>query len=143
MVTSSAEKKEKNVEVILDTSFLMIPHFWKIDIFSELDYLIEGNYNLIIFTNVIEELENISKSRGKDGTAARVALKLLGEMEKRQKVSILKASGGVDSSILNYIEGNSSKDLILCTNDYELKKRAKKLGCRIITLREKDRIDFA
>lgn len=63
----------EEVWVILDTNFLMIPESEGVDIFSELDRLIDRKYEIVVPEVVLEELnlilENGSSSEKK---AARV-----------------------------------------------------------------------
>ena len=55
------------VKVVLDTNFLMIPHQFGVDIFTELKNVMPYVYELIVFDKTIDELQAIKKrSNGKN-----------------------------------------------------------------------------
>ena len=70
-------------EVVMDTNFLLLPYQFKIDIFTELDYLIDEPYELVVSSKVRAELEHLSGRVGKSGSGARFALKLLDVNSKK------------------------------------------------------------
>jgi len=106
--------------IVLDTSFLISAVDFKLDIFSELERICDFAYSLAIVDKTIDEL------KGKKWE------KLIKEMIKKKGVRILKTNDGqyVDELLL----GLKQKDLIIATQDKELKK---KLKVPIITIRQK------
>ncbi len=56
----------KDFLIILDTNFLMIPELYGVDIFDELDRVVDRKYTLIVPEVVIGELENIKENYGGD-----------------------------------------------------------------------------
>ncbi|MEM2890740.1 MAG: hypothetical protein QW358_05340, partial [Candidatus Hadarchaeum sp.] len=69
-MVSSSEKRV--LQIIADTSFLMIPGMFEIDIFGEMDRLLESSYELLIPRPVVLELERISKQgKPKERAAAK------------------------------------------------------------------------
>jgi len=123
--------------VILDTNFLLLPVQFKIDIFSEISDLLEEKVEFIVFDSTLKELSEISKSKGKDGTAARVALKLLEE----GNIRIIKGqSKNVDNDIISYCKQN--KNTLVATNDATLRKKLKRIGVRVIFLRGRKKLDY-
>lgn len=118
-------------KIILDTNFLMIPLQFRVDIFSELERICHFNYNLYVFEQSVDELNNIiEKQKGKSRNAAKFALKLI----NMKNIGILEAEGrSVDSIILK----NADKDTIVATQDGLLKKKLLEKGVSVIILRQK------
>ncbi len=127
-----------NKMVILDTNFLLIPYQFKIDIFSELSYLIEDAYDLIVPTGVNAEIEKIAKSKGRHALGGRLALKILAI--NKDKVKFVKSDGLVDDWNLKFA---NDKRAIICTNDKKLRLLSKKAKLRTITMKSKAKIGFA
>lgn len=126
-------------KVVVDTNFLMLPYTEGIDIFSELERLIVRKNVLIVPREVTTELERIidnRESRGRDKTAARIALQLI---EKKNMVFI-DEKGSVDDQIIAYSKKNS--DTVVCTNDKELRKKLGKLNVEIIGMRGGNHLDY-
>jgi rRNA-processing protein FCF1 len=123
--------------VILDTNFLLIPFQFKINIFGELDYLIEESHYYVISSRTLNELERLGASVGKDGMAARLALKMIGAGKPR--IEIVKNDLGVDDWIVDYSKEGRA---IVCTNDAALRKRLKRFNVKMIVLKAKSRLGF-
>ena len=117
-------------KIILDTNFLTLPHQFKIDIFSEIDRIMEENYELFTLDSVINELNKLSESKGKDAVAAKIGLKLI--KEKKIKVIDTKEKN-VDKTIVSI----SNKDTIVATNDKILRKKLNDKNIKTIYLRSK------
>lgn len=112
----------------------MIPAQFHVDILTELGQVIP-HFKLIVPSFVKEELENIEKrSRGKDKTAASVALKLIRSPQIEVMDVYLKRKERVDDALLRISR-------VLCTNDILLKKRARDRGITVIYLRQKKYLD--
>ena len=118
-------------KIILDTNFLLIPIQFKVDIFSEIDRICDFNYKLFIFEQSIDELKNIiEKQSQKHKKAAEFALKLI----KLKNIEIIKSDEqDVDSLILE----NLDKDIIVATQDINLRKELLKKRASVIMLRQK------
>ncbi|MEM2139096.1 MAG: hypothetical protein QXM96_03000 [Candidatus Woesearchaeota archaeon] len=156
--------------IILDTNFLLLPFTLKIDIFSEINKIVFFPYEFVVLEQSIDELNKIASNKnekGKDREAARLALKLINQKQKKNELKIVnfikdkqktlyKAINSrnllVDDIILmlassneyneknieNYIIFKNLKDnLIVATNDADLKKKLKNLGIKIIYLKNK------
>jgi hypothetical protein len=119
--------------VILDTNFLTIPYQFNIDIFKEIQRVVEGNYELTTLDCVVNELEKLKKGRGKDAAAARVALLLI--KEKNVKV-INTCEKNVDNTIYKIADQNT----IVATNDKDLIKKLKDKKVKVLYLRSKQQI---
>ena len=120
------------MKIILDTNFLLIPERFKVNIFEELDIVVEEKYELIVPEGVVNELKRLAERKGKDGRAARVALVL---MEKK-KIKILKTKeDSVDKAIKELAK--RFKNCAVATLDSKLKKDLLMEGKKVIYLRAK------
>lgn len=109
----------------------MIPAQFHVDILTELGHIIP-NYNYLVPSFVIDELENIkNRSKGKARTAASIALKITESPEINIINVNLKKRERVDDALLRISN-------VLCTNDIGLKRRAKDKGITVIYLRQKN-----
>ena len=119
-------------KIILDTNFLLIPYQFKVDIFSEIDRIIDKTYEICVLSTTINELKSlVNKGKGKDKKAAKLALELIDHAE----LKIIKSETSyVDKAILEIV---NKKTHIIATQDKELKKSLQKKGIPIIVLRQK------
>lgn len=118
--------------VIIDTNGLMIPGQFGLDIFSELKRL--GFEPYLVARASVRELEKIcSEGRGRDRTAAKIALSLL------DRCTIIEKNGFADDIITDMaVDMNTA----VLTNDIELKKRLCSKGVTIVYLRDKTRLSI-
>jgi len=108
----------------------MIPYQFKVDIISELEKIVPDS-EFIIPSFIIRELEGIKRrSKGKDRIAASIAL----ELARKKPFKVIDFPLGeyesVDDALIRLAD-------VLCTNDRELKKRARKKSVPVIYLRQK------
>lgn len=117
------------MKFLLDTSFLISALRFKVDILSELMKF--GKPELYTLHSVVSELAKISSSSGKNGKNALLALSFV-----NKKVKIIEDVNrtNTDESIIKIAK---DKEFIVCTQDSELKKKLKKIGVSIITIRQK------
>jgi len=127
---------QDTVFIILDTNFLLIPHQFGVDIFSEIDLLFPI-HQLVVPQGVFEELIEIKKaSRGKDGIAAKVGLELL----KKRTHTLIESVGLVDDFILKHAHECGG---VVATNDGPLKRRLRTSGVHVISyMKAKKRVAF-
>ena len=97
---------------------------FKVDVFSEL-----MEHDLFVLDKVIEELEKLAENRGKDGTAARVALQLV----KKRDVGILEADESTDDALILY----GKRGYAIATQDTKLKRKLKKGNVKLIYVKQK------
>lgn len=117
------------MRVILDTNFFLLPAKFKVDIFAELDRIIDVKYELVTLEPVMRELRGLARGKGKDGMAARVGLKLL-----EGKVRVVKfKEKDADVAILKF----AKKGDAVATLDAVLERRLLGLGRKVIYLRAK------
>lgn len=124
-------------KVIIDTNFFLIPHNYKIDIFNELDYLIEVHHKYVASTKTVKELEKIAENKGKTGAAAKFALKII-EAQK-DKMEIIPSGMPVDEWIERYARETGA---IVCTNDKALKNKLKESDIKVISLKGRKKLGF-
>ena len=114
------------MKVLLDTNFLLLPNQFGVDIFRYLEY-----YDIFTLSSCLDELKKIGRGKGKDGRAAKVALKLI----EQNKMKVIKSSEKTtDRAILQYA---IDEKCTVATNDKELIKALKNRGIKIIRLRQK------
>ena len=120
------------LQVVADTSFLMIPGLFGVDIMSELERLIERRYVLAIPKPVAEELKQLA-AHGKpaERSAARLGLALL------TRGGIVDAQGAADTAILKLAGGGNC---VVGTTDAALRKKLRQLHVPVIYLRQKSHL---
>ena len=117
-------------KIILDTNFLLAVFEIKVDIFAEIERICTFRYELFILDRTVDEVENLIKSPLlSKRQAAKGALQLI----KLKKVQILQTEGSrmVDDILVDL------KGAIVATVDMELKRRLRKKGIQIMTIRQK------
>lgn len=136
-------------KVILDTNMLLVPGQFKVDIFTELDRIMDEPYEIVVLEGTIEELQKIGETAsGADKQAAKLAHLLLEHQQKRDfaasttsQCKALKIIPGsktayVDDAILEIAED----DCFVATNDGELKHRLLEKGVRVIYLKQQQHL---
>lgn len=118
---------------MLDTNFLLLPYQFRVDIRRQIEELLEAPHELIVPTGVVSELRKLGKGRGKEGAAARFALKLVGLMGAKK----VRSSGNVDGWIAEYAVREGA---VVCTNDVGLRHKLKNGGVKMIVLRSRSRL---
>ena len=103
---------------------------FNLDVAGQLQELLP-NFKYMVPCFIIKELENIKeRSRGKTRTAASIALKIAGqEPLTTENIPLIKGEE-VDDALLRISP-------VLCTNDRELRRKARKLKIPVIYLRQK------
>ncbi|MEM2878690.1 MAG: hypothetical protein QXG10_04015 [Candidatus Hadarchaeales archaeon] len=120
------------MKIVADTSFLMVPGFFNIDVSEELGRVVEEKFELIVPSCVVEELKRISESGSpRERAAARIGLKLVSRAE------VLNVRGNADDAILDIAAKNG---WAVATNDGELKRKLREKGVTVIFLRGMSRL---
>ena len=119
------------LRVIADTSFLMVPGMFGVDVMSELDRLLQRRYSLVIPKPVVEELKKLA-ARGKP--AERSAARLGIALAKRGKV--VDAEDNADEAILTM----ACENCVVGTTDAELRRKLRRKGVSVMYLREKSHL---
>jgi len=122
----------KVLKVIIDTNALMIPVQFNLDIFSELHRL--GFNHFIVPLAVLNELDRlVTTARGQDRIAAKVGRSLA------QRCELVSKEGHADDIIVSLAQVTGAAVL---TNDIGLKKRLIEMGIRVISLRQRNRLEL-
>lgn len=121
----------KHTIVILDTNFLYLPFEFRVDIYEELDRLLR-DYKLIIFDKTLDEVNNMA---------------VLGLTNKKIFIGKIKVEEThidyIDDAIVDYAKRNHEKyNLVVATQDKELKKRLEPYKVSIVVLKNKSYLDF-
>lgn len=113
-------------EILLDTSSIIFGLSNKIDTFQILKESFP-TYKIAIPYGVIRELKRFAKGKKKERLQAKIGLALLG----KYKIKVVKSNEYVDDWIF---KNASNTDVIVCTNDVELKHRLKETGAKTISI---------
>lgn len=122
------------MKFLLDANFLMVPFKFKVDIFRELEKF--GKPELYTLDMVLEELGELSKKKGRNARAARLALILI----KKKGVKTIKSGlGSTDAQILKTA---TQENFTVCTLDKELEKGLHARKVPVVFLRQKKFLDM-
>ncbi|PKP54406.1 MAG: nucleotide-binding protein [Candidatus Altiarchaeales archaeon HGW-Altiarchaeales-3] len=126
--------------ILLDTNFLMIPGQFKIDVFTEIERIIP-DYELLTLSGIMLELKKVGETarKGRDKISAKIAIQIVENKAKENKIKISESSGDVDEFIVKFAVENGA---VVCTNDKELKRKLRDQNVRIIHLRSKSKLEF-
>jgi rRNA-processing protein FCF1 len=136
MGVSKAERKK--LKVILDSNALLVPLQFKIDVFSDLERLLNRSFEVILLSSVKRELEALArKGSPKMRKNASYALKLA---KKCRYVEVdFPASELTDDVIVKIAEEWKSP---VFTNDRKLKQRLRDISVPVIYVRQKSRLEI-
>jgi rRNA-processing protein FCF1 len=124
------------VKVILDSNFLMIPFQFNLDVFQEIEYLLQKKVDFIVPSGVKSELTGISARGGEGAAEASLALQLA----SRCRVVEVSLDPGetVDDAI---VKASQKLGAVVATTDVELKTRLKTLKVPVVYLRDKSKLE--
>ena len=124
----TVKNDSSSIKVILDTNALMVPEQFGVDIFGELLRL--GYAHWIVPASVLGELRSLARNadKGRDKTAARVALGLAKSCEE-----IGEDNFNADMAIEQLAQKTGAA---VFTNDKALKKRLFSKGITVVYLRQ-------
>ncbi len=131
MASDRLWRNPKEKTVILDSSSIMMPFEYSINLEDELTRLL-GKTNILIPKPIVEELIYLSKNgKGRKKRLAKPALELI------KNYKTIDSEGKGDDSVLFLAKKLKA---IVVTNDRELRNRAKKESLQTIYLRGKKRL---
>ena len=117
--------------VVLDSSTLMVPFEYSVDLEDELTRLL-GKVKIIIPKQIVDELIFLSENgRGRKKLLAKPALELI------KNYKIINSEGKGDDSVLFLAK---KLHAVVATNDRNLRKRVKDSSLKVIYLRGKKRL---
>ncbi len=135
---SASQKKKEALKVILDSNALFVPLEFKIDIFCEIERLVNRNVHLVLLSPIKRELELLAaKKSPKIRMEATYALKLA---EKCEYVAVdTDQKLPTDDVILKIAKAWNSP---VFTNDSQLRRRLRDISVPVIYVRQKSRLEI-
>lgn len=124
------------VKVILDSNFLMIPFQFNLDIFQEIEFLLQKKVDFVVPSAVKTELTSISARGGEGAPEASLALQLASRC--RVVEVALQPNETVDDAIFKAAEKLGA---LVATTDIELKQRLRSINVPVVYLREKSKLE--
>ncbi len=124
------------VKVILDSNFLMIPFQFNLDVFQEIEYLLQKKVDFIVPSAVKSELTGISTRGGEGAAEASLALQLASRC--RVVEVALDENETVDDAI---VKSSQKLGAVVATTDIELKKRLRDINVPVVYLRDKSKLE--
>ena len=133
-----SQGERKKLKVILDSNALLVPLQFKIDVFSDLERLLNRSFEVILLSPVKRELEALArKGSPKMRKNASYALKLA---KKCRYVEVdFPASELTDDVIVKIAEEWKSP---VFTNDRKLRQRLRDISVPVIYVRQKSRLEI-
>ena len=126
------------VKVILDSNFLFVPLQFQIDIFREIEEVVNGKVEFIVLSTTIEELKKmIDKGGDKLSRQAFFAL----ELAKKCKVFEVKRLPRESNDDVIVRVAKKFKCAV-ATNDRTLKRMLRNMGVAVIYVRERSRLEM-
>jgi hypothetical protein len=125
------------VKVILDTNFLMIPFQFNLDVFQEIEYLLQKKVDFVVPSSVKSELTTISARGGEGAPEASLALQLASRC--RVVEVTLKPGESVDDAI---VKASQKLGAVVATTDIDLKKRLRDINVPVVYLRDKSKLEI-
>ncbi|MFA6225116.1 MAG: PIN domain-containing protein [Methanoregula sp.] len=124
------------MKVLLDANALMMPAQFQIDLFDELRMLI-GAFDPVILPGVLQELNGLTRAKGRDGAAARCALTFVEKCTIVQNADL--KSGSVDAQVVEYAAQNKC---LVVTNDRRVRDALFAEGIGVISLRNQKKLEI-
>jgi len=135
-MTKEPKPVRKKLKIILDSNALFVPLQFNIDIFEELENLLNRNFELALIPSVRRELEMIA-SRGKAETRKRATVAL----QLAERCTLIEAEPGKEGSTDDLIFQTACKyGYPVFTNDRQLRNRLRDINVPVIYVRQKSRL---
>ncbi len=125
-------------QVILDTNFLAVPAQFGVDIFSEIERVLERRVEFVLLESTVREID-LKGGLGAGKTDAKVFRIAKDLIQRCTVVKVPESSTAmpVDDQLLEYA---ISVKGALATNDRELRTRARECRVPVLLLRGKKRV---
>ncbi len=115
----------------------MAPGEVGVDVFEEIDGILNGDYSLVMPEPVKIEVQKLSRGRGEEAKAARIALELI----ERNKVEIVETSRiDGDASIVEV--ARKYEDPVIATNDKNLRNQFRERSIPTAYVRTEDHVEI-
>jgi len=123
------------VRVLLDANALMMPAQFKIDLFGEIQELV-GDFEPIVLRSVVQELGGLTRTKGRNGPAARYGLALAKKCTVADSDEALPLP--VDEQVITYA---THHDCMVVTNDRRVREALLKRGIGVISMRKQKKLE--
>ncbi len=135
---SNSPKKNEALKVILDSNALFVPLEFKLDVFVEVEHLLNRNVDFVLLSPVKRELEQLAtKDSPKIRRQAVYALKLA---EKCKYVAVDESENlSTDDVIVNVAK---AWNMPVFTNDRQLRRKLRDISVPVIYVRQKSRLEI-
>ena len=124
------------MKVLLDANALMMPAQFQIDLFDELRML-TGAFEAVVLPGVLQELNGLTRAKGRDGAAARCGLTLADQCTVVRNAD-LKAES-VDAQMIEYAAQNKC---LVVTNDRRVRDALFAQDIGVISLRNQKKLEI-
>jgi len=114
----------------------MIPFQFNLDVFQEIEFLLQKKVDFIVPSAVKSELTGLSTRGGEGAAEASLALQLASRC--RVVEVTLETNETVDDAI---VKASQKLGAVVATNDIELKNRLKLLKVPVVYLRDKSKLE--
>jgi rRNA-processing protein FCF1 len=114
----------------------MMPAQFQIDLFEELRSLV-GGFEPVVLSSVMNELDGLSNSKGRDGAAARCGFALGKECTIADSGDL--ESGSVDAQIIEYA---AQMGCMVVTNDRRVRDALHSRGLGVISMRKQKKLEL-
>ena len=121
--------------IIFDTNFLFVPFSSSFDMFSEIKYLLGKSTSFYIYEGTLDELESIIKKKTKNKSYVPLIVKML-------KSYNFKVIHSQEKFIDEQLIRTPTKEIILATNDRDLRKTLRKEGFKVLIVRQRKYLSF-
>jgi len=132
------DSEEEPVKVVLDANFFFLSSQFNVDVFEELENLLNRRFEPILLSSTQKELQGLAESSSpKQRKQAQLALRLA---EKCRVVVVEKGLKETYDDVIVRVAAEWKSPV--ATNDRELRKRLRKVGVPVIFLRQKRRLEM-
>jgi rRNA-processing protein FCF1 len=130
--------RKETLQVILDSNALFVPLQFKIDVFSELERLLNRNFELILLSPVKRELKALAeKGSPKMRKNACYALKIA---ERCKYVEVEDLASALTDDVIVKIAKEWGSPVF--TNDKQLRKKLRDISVPVIYVRQKSHLEI-
>ena len=129
-------KRNDRLMVLLDTSILLLAVEKPLDLFGEIERLVNVNHYNVILSHVYDELDHmVMTGSPKERLAARAALALA----RRCRLVDFEFPGDADSAIIDF---SRKHRVVVVTNDLLLRRRLRRINVPVLFLRGFDHLEL-
>jgi rRNA-processing protein FCF1 len=136
-MATKTERRE-SLKVIVDSNAFFIPMRFKIDIFVELEHLLNRRFDLILLSPVKHELETLA-TKGSSKTRRDAAF----ASQLAEKCMLVDVDPGPVRDVDDVIVKTAAEwKAVVFTNDEHLRDRLRDISVPVIYLRQKSRLEI-